>query len=253
MWRSIVQPVSRDAQRSAKKTPPPDGGGSPAKQVIGVLGGIGSGKSQVAAALARYGGRVINADLLGHEALRQPEIRQRIVERWGKELLDEQGQIVRRRVAAIVFRDSAELRALEEIVHPWIGQAIREEIARNQADPAARFTVLDAAVMLEAGWHSVCQRLLFVDVPREVRWQRLAQQRGWTPKQVQQRENAQLPLTEKAARADHVLDNSGTPEQLERQVRRLLGDWRLAPVPEDGRTLEPPGVPSPSELPAVDP
>ena len=102
----------------------------------------------MAAALARHGGRVINADLLGHEALRQPEVRQRIVERWGKELLDDQGQIVRRRLAAIVFRDPAELRALEEIVHPWIGQAIREEIARHQADPAVRFLVLDAAVML---------------------------------------------------------------------------------------------------------
>ncbi len=98
--------------------------------MIGLLGGIGSGKSLVSALLTRYGARVINADLLGHEALRQPEILQRVVRRWGTGLLDENGQIVRGRLAAIVFRDPAERHALEEIVHPWIGQAIREESAR---------------------------------------------------------------------------------------------------------------------------
>jgi len=201
------------------------------KPVIGLLGGIGSGKSQVAALLARHGARVINADLLGHEALRQPEILRRIVQRWGAGLLDEQGEIVRGRLAAIVFRDPAERRALEEIVHPWIGQAIRDEIARCQADPAIRFIVLDAAVMLEAGWHSACQRLVFVDVPWNLRLERLARQRGWSAQQVQARETAQLPLTEKASRADHVLDNSGTTEQLEQQVRELLTRWQLLPVP----------------------
>jgi len=207
------------------ESPPPLG-----KPVLGLLGGIGSGKSQVAALLTRHGGRVIQADQLGHQALRQPEIRRRVVERWGADLLDEQGQIVRGRLAAIVFRDPAELQALEEIVHPWIGQAIREEIAHVQTDPAVRFIVLDAAVMLEAGWHAVCQRLVFVDVPRELRLQRLARQRGWSDQQLRDRETAQLPLTEKAARADHVLDNSGTPEQLERQVQELLTRWQLLPV-----------------------
>lgn len=226
--------------------------GSPPKPVIGLLGGIGSGKSQVADLLTRYGGRVINADLLGHEALRQPEIRQQVIERWGTGLLDEQGQVARGRLAAIVFRDPAQRHALEELVHPWIGQAIREEIARAQADPAVRFIVLDAAVMLEAGWHVVCQRLLFVDVPWELRLERLARQRGWSSQQLRDRESAQMPLTQKAARADHVLDNSGTLDQLERQVRQLLAQWRLAPVPEDGRTCKPLEAPSPSELPAVD-
>lgn len=203
---------------------------SPLKPVLGLLGGIGSGKSRVADSLARHGGWVIRADQLGHQALRQPEIAQRVVERFGAGVLDEQGQIVRSRVAAIVFGDPAELRALEEIVHPWIGQAIREEVARAQANPAARFIVLDAAVMLEAGWHKVCQRLVFVDVPAELRQERLARQRGWSAEQVRERESAQMPLTEKAARADHVLDNSGTTEELDRQVQELLTRWQLLPV-----------------------
>ncbi len=200
------------------------------KMVLGLLGGIGSGKSRVAELLTRGGGWLIQADQLGHQALRQPAILRQVVERWGPGLLDEQGQVDRSRLAAIVFRDPAQLRALEELVHPWIGQAIREEIARAEADPAARFIVLDAAVMLEAGWHTVCQRLVFVDVPRELRLQRLARQRGWSAQQVRDRESAQLPLTDKAARADHVLDNSGTPDQLERQVQELLARWQLLPV-----------------------
>ncbi len=159
-------------------------GATAAKPVIGLLGGIGSGKSQVAALLSRHGGRVIDADQLGHQALRQPDILHRVVQRWGARLLDEQGQIVRRRLAAIVFGDPAERQALEEIVHPWIGQAIREEIARAQTDPAIRFIVLDAAVMLEAGWHTVCQKLLFVDVPWQLRLERLTHQRGWSAQQA---------------------------------------------------------------------
>ena len=80
----------------------------PAKPVIGLLGGIGSGKSQVAALLTRYGGRVINADLLGHQALRQPEILRQVSERWGMELLDEQGQVARSRLVGVALVDRRE-------------------------------------------------------------------------------------------------------------------------------------------------
>jgi dephospho-CoA kinase len=193
-----------------------------AKPVIGLIGGIGSGKSRVSAGLARLGGRVINADELGHQALRQPEIRQRIVQRWGSGLLDEKGEIVRRRLGAIVFGNATERKALESLVHPWIGHAIQSEVVRAQVDPAVRFVVLDAAVMLEAGWNNVCDLLIFIDSPRPLRLQRLLQQRGWTAEEVQSRENAQMPLTEKAARADHVLDNSGSLQQLDSQIEQLV-------------------------------
>src|SRR5579883_3248104 len=90
--------------RSSSRTP-----------VIGLIGGIGSGKSRIAAALAQRGARIISGDELGHQALRQPAIRERILQRWGAELLDEHGEIQRRRLGAIVFRDPAELRALEAL------------------------------------------------------------------------------------------------------------------------------------------
>jgi dephospho-CoA kinase len=199
----------------------------PGKPIIGLIGGIGSGKSRVSAALTSLGGHLINADELGHQALRQPEILGQVVQRWGTGLLDAQGQIVRRRLGVIVFRDPAERKALEAMVHPWIGQAIRAEVKRAQDDMGVPFIVLDAAVMLEAGWYDVCDKLVFVDTPRELRLQRLLQQRGWTAQEVQARESAQLPLTEKAVRADHVLDNSGSLAQLDSQIEQLVRLWHL--------------------------
>ncbi len=197
------------------------------KLVVGLLGGIGSGKSQVAAAFARQGARVIAGDQLGQSALRDPGLRGRIVSRWGESILDPSGEVDRRRLAAIVFADPEERKALEAITHPWIRQRIRAELEEAQNDPRVSFIVLDAAVMLEAGWNEVCDRLLFIDAPRAVRLQRVAQQRGWSEKEADAREQAQLPLTEKAIRADHKLDNSTSLEHLNRQVNDLLHLWGL--------------------------
>jgi dephospho-CoA kinase len=198
------------------------------KRVVGLLGGIGSGKSQVAAAFARHGARIIAGDQLGQAALRDPDIRTRVVSRWGQSIVDEKGEIDRRRLAAIVFADPAERKALEAITHPWIRERIRAEVEEARKDPHVSLIVLDAAVMLEAGWNEVCDRLLFIEAPRAVRLARVARQRGWSEKEVEARELAQLPLTEKAVRADHVLNNSASLEHLNRQVNDLLHLWGLA-------------------------
>jgi dephospho-CoA kinase len=211
----------------------------PAKPVIGLIGGIGSGKSQVSAALARRGGRVVAGDPLGHEALRQPEVVAEIVRRWGPGVLDAAGQVDRRTLGARVFADPAERRELEAIVHPWIARRLREQIAQAQADPAVAFVVLDAAVMLEAGWESACEVLVYVHAPRATRLRRVAGQRGWSAAEAAARERAQLPLTEKAARADVALDNSGPLEQLGPQLDALLERLGVATGP--GRP--PPGPP----------
>jgi dephospho-CoA kinase len=204
-----------------------------AKPIIGLIGGIGSGKSTVADAFARRGARVIIADALGHEALRQPDIRARLVARWGPTVLDPAGELSRRAVAGIVFAKTPqardELRVLESLVFPWIERRARQEIAAAREDPHTPFVILDAAVMLEAGWNSVCDRLVYVHAPREVRLQRLAAGRGWSPKEVEERESAQFLLTEKATRADDAVDNSGPPEAVQIQVDALLCRWGLFP------------------------
>jgi dephospho-CoA kinase len=194
------------------------------KPVIGVLGGIGSGKSAVADRLARRGGRVINADRIGHQALEHPPIKEQIVARWGDGVLDENGAVARRQLGAIVFASATERKALEALVHPWIGERIRAEIEAAQNDPAVPFVVLDAAIMLEAGWSGVCDRLIFVDVSREKRLARLQASRNWSASELEAREQTQLPLKEKASRADHVLTNEGSLEELHRQVDAFLAE-----------------------------
>jgi dephospho-CoA kinase len=139
--------------------------------------------------------------------------------------VDDKGEVQRRLLAAVVFADGAERRALESMVHPWIKDRIRAEVDAARADAAVRLIVLDAAVMLEAGWHDVCDRLVYVDAPREARLRRVAEQRGWTAQEVEAREAAQLPLTAKAAHADHTLDNSASLEHLQRQVDDLVRRW----------------------------
>jgi dephospho-CoA kinase len=192
------------------------------KPVIGLVGGIGAGKSRVSGALARRGGRVVAGDPAGHAALRQPQVRQQIVGRWGPGVLGPDGEIDRGKLGAVVFADEAERRALEAVVQPWIGEQLRAEIAAARTDPDVAFVVLDAAVMLEAGWWDNVDLLVYVHVPRAVRLARVAEQRGWSPAAVAARERAQMSLTEKATRADFAVDNSGSPAELEPQLDLLL-------------------------------
>jgi dephospho-CoA kinase len=198
--------------------------------VVGVLGGIGAGKSEVAATLAvRSGGRVIVADSLGHEALRVPEIRDALVARYGDSIL-QNGEIDRKRLAAIVFADKSDLAYLESLSHPYIRRRLDEE-ARLARLERLSLLIIDAALLLEAGWRSVCDRLVFVDAPPEVRLERLRSKRGWSVEDAQRREAAQLPLTRKRSVADHIIDNSSSHDALVRQVDDLLNRWGLAREP----------------------
>jgi dephospho-CoA kinase len=194
--------------------------------IVGIIGGIGSGKSLVADELVRHGGWLITGDALGHEALRQSAIKEQVVKRWGRELLDEQGEIQRRLLGHKVFPDAKELRTLEVLVFPWIGRRMTEEIAKAR-EQAAPLIVVDAAVMMEAGWDKNCDRLIFVEAPRAARLARLKDKRGWSERDLTERENSQLPLGDKRRRADEVIDNSGTPDQLARRVDALLREWKI--------------------------
>jgi dephospho-CoA kinase len=200
------------------------------KPVIGLVGGIGSGKSAVARALARRGGALVEADRLGHEALSQPEILQQVRELWGERVLDANGQVDRKKLGAIVFASPVERTKLERVVHPWIGGRIRAAIERHRSDPAVGFVVLDAAVMLEAGWNRACDKLIYVHAPRPVRVARVLAQRGWNETELMQREIAQWPLTAKATLADAAVDNTCGTEGIEEQVERLLDEWGIHAV-----------------------
>jgi dephospho-CoA kinase len=197
--------------------------------VIGIVGGIASGKSKVAEYLQQCGAAVIDADRLGHEVLNEPEVRQSLVRRWGHDIRDEQGQIDRRAVARIVFAPPPEgpesLAFLEELTHPRIGQRMRKALQELAAQPGLRAVVLDAPVLFEAGWNKYCDRVVFVEAPRHVRLQR-ARQRGWTENEFSAREAAQESLDMKRECADWVIDNSRSADDTYAQVQQF---WRSLP------------------------
>lgn len=194
--------------------------------VLAIIGGIGSGKSVVAREFAKHAGHLINADELGHEALRQPAIREGIARRWGPDILDAQGNVPRRKLGQIVFADPTELKRLEEMVFPFIGRRIAEEKRRAGETSGTRFIVLDAAVILEAGWTEGLDHLVFVEAPRQIRLERL-KGRGWEEGELARREKIQLPLEEKKRRADAIVGNHGSLEALAPQVEQLLKNWQL--------------------------
>lgn len=209
------------------------------KPVIGLIGGIGAGKSSAARCFAGRGGFVIDADALGHEALRQPQIVEQVVGRWGERVRKADGSLDRRGIARLVFADREERNTLEQMVFPYIGERCRQEIARGMADPAARFVVLDAAVLLEAGWNTAVDRIVYIDAPRDVRLARLAARSGWTEADLAAREAAQWPEQLKKARADAVLVNAAGPAELQQQVDRLLSEWQLLHEESGARSQEP--------------
>ncbi|MBI1830345.1 MAG: dephospho-CoA kinase, partial [Planctomycetes bacterium] len=187
--------------------------------IIGIVGGIGSGKSLVAQAMQQLGGHLVAADAIGHDALRQPEIIAKVVARWGDAILDPQGLPDRQKIGQIVFSNREELTALEAMVFPFIEKHIAQEIESARKRTDATFIILDAAVMLEAGWHRHCDKIVFVDAPRDVRLARLKQKRGWDEDELARREKAQLPIDEKMARADLVIVNDAGPEKIRAQVK----------------------------------
>jgi dephospho-CoA kinase len=197
-----------------------------AKPVVGLIGAIGAGKSTAARCFAARGGFVIDADALGHEALRQPEVVAALVARWGEGVRKPDGSLDRRAIGRIVFANPVERSALETLVFPYIGKRSVEEIARGVADPNSRFVVLDAAVLLEAGWNNNVDRIVYIDAPRELRLERLAARSGWTDADLTAREAAQWPVEEKIRRSDVVLINDATPAELQEHVDSLLREWK---------------------------
>jgi dephospho-CoA kinase len=197
------------------------------KAVIGLVGGIGAGKSTVARCFANRGCFVIDADALGHEALRQPEIIRQVVELWGNDVRKPDGSLDRRAIGRVVFGNPTERNALEKIVFPFITARCAEEIQKAMANPEVRFVVVDAAVLFEAGWDQNVDRIVYVDAPRSCRLARLTERSGWTETELVGREAAQWPAETKMARADEIIVNDAGRVELQERVDRLLSEWCL--------------------------
>lgn len=193
--------------------------------VVGLLGGVACGKSLVANELARLGAGHLDADRAGHEVLRMPQIESAARQRWGDAVFGPDGHLDRAQLARVVFANSPtaaqERKYLEQLTHPEIGRLLGRQ-AEQLSAAGTRVAVLDAPLLLEAGWDKFCDTLIFVDAPREQRLAR-ALGRGWTEAEFLSREQAQESLDRKRKLADVVVDNSGPPDVTRDQVEQF---WR---------------------------
>jgi dephospho-CoA kinase len=198
--------------------------------ILGIAGGIGSGKSFVTQALERKHGAVgIYADGIAHELLESPAVIGELAERFGPGVLDDSGRIVRSRLATLVFGDDESHRAnrkfLEGVLHP----RVRSEIHRRLGDlrrGGTRLVVLDIPLLFESGWDQECDGVVFVDASEATRLARTAP-RGWDAAAHRQREAHQMPLEEKKKRSDWIVSNEGDSSFIERQVAGLLRNFKV--------------------------
>ena len=197
---------------------------TPALPVLGIVGGIGSGKSYVAGMFARQGAVVVDADRLGHEALKDPAILQKVMKFWGPIVFEKPGVVDRKKLGHLVFQDPAEKRRLESIVFPYIGAGIERELEEASRKPEVKLAVLDAAILLETGWGQHCQAVVFVEADEAVRRQRVTS-RGWDEAEWKRREAAQWPLEKKKSECQQVISNNGDEVSLERLVNELVNRY----------------------------
>jgi dephospho-CoA kinase len=201
-------------------------------KIIGLVGGVASGKSLAAKILVELGAVHLDADRAGHAVLGEDaDVRQALIDRWGDAILDPGGGINRSAVAERVFAKSDQAaidrKFLEDLLHPRIRERLNRE--RDQAvatrGPAI---VLDAPLLLEADWGSLCDIIVMIDTPRDLRLKR-ANARGWTEAEFERREAAQWPPDKKSTFADLTIPNSGGEAELRSAIHNF---WRQEISPD---------------------
>jgi dephospho-CoA kinase len=201
--------------------------------LVGLTGGIATGKSTVSAMFAHLGAKIVDADLLAREVVMpgQPALAE-IVEEFGPGVLAADGQLDRKRLGAIVFADPERRKRLEAITHPAIGARQQRILSVYDEEAFEGIVLWDAAVLIESGGHKRMDRLVVVFADFDTELRRLMSRDGMSEAEARGRIAAQMPVEDKAKLADYVIDNSGTRAETERQVRdvqaKLLADLRAA-------------------------
>lgn len=189
--------------------------------LIGLTGNIASGKSEVARMLAERGATLIDADVLAREAVRpETQALKDIVKRWGKDILNDDGSLDRDALRQIVFADQDELDALNRIVHPGVTRLRDREIA-NARDRGDQIVVCVIPLLFERNLVEEFDAIVLVDAPRPLRLERLVTTRDLEETDAMNMIASQMPAELKRARADYCIDNSGSMDDLERDVDAL--------------------------------
>ena len=195
--------------------------------VIGLTGSIVTGKSEAARQLESLGESIISADQVGHEAYTpNTEAWEHVVSAFGDEILQDDGEIDRRKLGTIVFSDPGQLERLNQIMHPRMAQMVADkvEVLRGQG---VEVVVVEAALLFEAGWDSLVEEVWTTDSPEQAVIERLKVRNGMSEEEARKRMSSQMGRTERLERSDYVIENSGDMVALGVAIKELW-DRRVA-------------------------
>lgn len=189
--------------------------------VIGLTGGIGTGKSEVARIFQELGAVLINADQIGHQAYTpHSEIWQEVVKAFGEEILQPNGEIDRKKLGSIVFADPDQLTRLNQIMHPRMARMVAQQV-QELREQGADVVVVEAALLFEAGWDSLVGEVWSTESPENLVIKRLQSRSGLSQEEAKKRIDSQMSAEERKSRSQVVVDNSGDLIELERVVRSI--------------------------------
>lgn len=194
------------------------------KPIIGIIGGIASGKSTVAAEFAKLGCAVIDADEISHNILQIKEIEKKLVERFGEKIRKPDGTIDRNEVAQIVFSDKQKLSFLDDVLHPLVLERSQELIEQYNRDPQVKAIVLDMPLLAEVGWEKHCDKVIFIRCDQPKRLQRASKKANFNEKQFKNREKFQISLDSKLSIADNTINNNSDFSALAKQVQNIFSE-----------------------------
>ncbi len=194
--------------------------------VVGLTGNIASGKSAVAQQLVKLGAQLIDSDVLARRAVEpgSPGLKA-IAERWGLGVINEDGGLDRAALRNVVFRDRAELEALNVIVHPEV-ERLRQGMIQELREAGADVVVCDIPLLFENHLERSFDRVVLVDAPSDVRLERLVELRHIAPDEARAMMEAQMPSADKRARSHYVIENQGSIDQLFSAVNELWANLR---------------------------
>ncbi|UCD29315.1 MAG: dephospho-CoA kinase [Planctomycetota bacterium] len=192
------------------------------KPIIGLAGGIGSGKSTIASILSDLGAGVISSDKLNHEELNTPEVVDCLRRWWGERVITPNGRADRDAIRGIVTDDQQARRQLEKLVHPRIIRRQNDLIANYLVDPNISAIVLDVPLLYEVGLVDKCDCVIYVEADAEVRLARVSRDRDWTAEDLKRLEKSQLSLATKRKNADYIVVNNSDITSLRREVEDVF-------------------------------
>lgn len=193
------------------------------KPIIGILGGICSGKSTVAAEFGKLGCAIIDADAITHELLEKKTVKEKIIHIFGSSVLDLEAKIDRKKLAKVVFVDVDKLSKLNKLLHPLVLRRTKMLIKKYNSQRKINAIVLDIPLLVEAGWTKLCNRIIFVKSRTNLRAKR-AIKRGLNEYQLKKREKFQIFLDKKSSLADNIVENNSDFSALVRQVDKIFSN-----------------------------